>query len=332
MTRATNEDSTIINRGSLSSVWKTESGYTTLGILANIAIVLAVTVSVYLSGGSSTIGSKVLSGTCAASFIVAGLYLLTIYRSYYSSKPIVRSCKIASFLNGFLGAGLFGLLWNRLLTKSKGGDSAGVLGAIALLLWAAFIVFNIYTITNYQPKPITSQTDSRLSNSDGSYQRMDLVYDGYTYTDDDTGATFDVPSGWVKDEQSGGVVFTSIDDTAETLFLDPYDIWSSLDNKDSISRDAINQEIYTEDFFAGLSSDYLTDCKDEIVSSETIGSYDYFVVTGSGYTKGGTKVQMKYCAHIENGYAYQWVFFKYADSKSQDRASDYISMIESAKY
>ena len=167
MTRTTSEDATIINRGSLSSVWKTESGYATLGILANIAIVLAVTLSVYLSGGSSTIGSKALSGTCAASFIVAGLYLLTIYRSYYSSKPIVRSCKIASFLNGFLGAGLFGLLWNRLLTKSKSGDSAGVLGAIALLLWAAYIVFNIYTITNYQPKPITSQTDSRLY-SDGS--------------------------------------------------------------------------------------------------------------------------------------------------------------------
>ena len=315
MTRTTSENAAIINRGSLSSVWKTESGYTTLGILANIAIVLAVTVSVYLSGGSSTIGSKVLSGTCAASFIVAGLYLLTIYRSYYSSKPIVRSCKIASFLNGFLGAGLFGLLWNRLLTKSKCGDSAGVLGAIALLLWAAFIVFNIYTITNYQSKPITSQTDSRLSNSDGSYQRMDLVY-----------------GGWVKDEQSGGVVFTSIDDTAETLFLDPYDIWSSLDNKDSISRDVINQEVYAEDDFAGISSHYITDCKDEKVSSETIGSYDYFVVTGSGYTKGGTKVQMKYCTHIENGYAYQWVFFKYADSKSQDRASDFISMIESAKY
>lgn len=119
MTRTTSEDATIINRGSLSSVWKTESGYATLGIFANIAIVLAVTLSVYLSGGSSTIGSKALSGTCAASFIVAGLYLLTIYRSYYSSKPIVRSCKIASFLNGFLGAGLFGLLWNRLLTKSK---------------------------------------------------------------------------------------------------------------------------------------------------------------------------------------------------------------------
>lgn len=331
MTRTTGEDATIINRGSLSSVWKTESGYTTLGILANIAIVLAVTVSVYLSGGSSTIGSKVLSGTCAASFIVAGLYLLTIYRSYYSSKPIVRSCKIASFLNGFLGAGLFGLLWNRLLTKSKSGESAGMLGAIVLLLWAAFIVFNIYTITNYQPKPITSQTDSRLY-SDGSYQRMDMVYEGYAYTDDTTGATFDVPSGWVKDEQSGGVAFTSIDDTAEAWFLDPHDLWSSLDNKSSISRDAITQEIFEEDMFVGFSSDYITDCKDEKVSSETIGSYDYFVVTGSGYTKGGTKVQMKYCTHIENGYAYQWVFFKYADSKSQDRASDFISMIESAKY
>ena len=157
MTRTTSEDAAIINRGSLSSVWKTESGYATLGIFANIAIVLAVTLSVYLSGGSPTIGSKVFSGTCAASFIVAGLYLLTIYRSYYSSKPIVRSCKIASFLNGFLGAGLFGLLWNRLLTKSKSGDSAGVLGAIALLLWAAYIVFNIYTITNYQPKPIPAR-------------------------------------------------------------------------------------------------------------------------------------------------------------------------------
>lgn len=331
MTRTTSEDATIINRGSLSSVWKTESGYATLGIFANIAIVLAVTLSVYLSGGSSTIGSKVLSGTCAASFIVAGLYLLTIYRSYYSSKPIVRSCKIASFLNGFLGAGLFGLLWNRLLTKSKSGDSAGVLGAIALLLWAAYIVFNIYTITNYQPKPITSQTDSRLY-SDGSYQRMDIIYDGYAYTDDTTGATFDVPSGWVEDERSGGVVFTSIDDTAKVWFLEPYDIWNNLDNKDSISRDAINQEIYAEDNFAGLSSEYLADCKDEKVSSETIGSYDYFVVTGSGYTKGGTKAQMKYCTHIENGYAYQWVFFKYADSKSQDRASDYIAMVESAKY
>lgn len=331
MTRTTSEDAAIINRGSLSSVWKTESGYATLGIFANIAIVLAVTVSVYLSGGSSTIGSKVFSGTCAASFIVAGLYLLTIYRSYYSSKPIVRSCKIASFLNGFLGAGLFGLLWNRLLTKSKSGDSAGVLGAIALLLWAAYIVFNIYTITNYQPKPITSPTDSRLY-SDGGYQRMDIVYAGYTYTDDDTGATFDVPSGWVKDEQSGGVVFTSTDDTAEALFLKPHDIWSSLDNKDSISRDAINQEAFVEDDFIGFSSNFIADCKDEKVSSETIGSYDYFVVTGSGYTKDGTKVQMKSCTHIENGYAYQWVFFKYADSSSQDRSSDYIAMIESAKY
>ena len=72
MTRTTSEDAAIINRGSLSSVWKTESGYTTLGILANTAIVLAVTVSVYLSGGSSTIGSKVLSGTCDASYILAG--------------------------------------------------------------------------------------------------------------------------------------------------------------------------------------------------------------------------------------------------------------------
>lgn len=331
MTRTTSEDATIINRGSLSSVWKTESGYAMLGIFANIAIVLAVTLSVYLSGGSPTIGSKVLSGTCAASFIVAGLYLLTIYRSYYSSKPIVRSCKIASFLNGFLGAGLFGLIWNRLLTKSKSGDNAGILGAIALLLWAACIVFNIYTITNYQPKPITSQFDSRLY-SDGGYQRLDIVYGGYAYTDDTTGATFDVPGGWVKDEQSGGVVFTSTDDTAQALFLNPNDIWSRLDSKDSISRDAINQEAYVEDDFVGFSSYFLADCKDEKISSETIGSYDYFVVTGSGYTKGGTKAQMKYCTHIENGYAYQWVFFKYADSKSQDRASDYISMIESAKY
>ena len=309
MTRTTSEDAAIINRGSLSSVWKTESGYTTLGILADLAIVLAATVSVYLSGGSSTIGSKVLSGTCAASFIVAGLYLLTIYRSYYSSKPIIRSCKIASFLNGFLGAGLFGLLWNRLLTKSKSGDSAGVLGAIALLLWAAFIVFNIYTITNYQPKPITSQTDSRLSNSDGSYQRMDLVYDGYTYTDDDTGATFDVPSGWVEDERSGGVVFTSIDDTAEVWFLEPYDIWNNLDNKDSISRDAINQETMQKIISLAYPQSILPTARMKKLQ-RTIGSYDYFIAIGSGYTKGGTKVQMKFCAHIENGYAYQWVFFK----------------------
>ena len=51
---------------------------------------------------------------------------------------------------------------------------------------------------------------------------MDITYDGYAYTDDTTGAAFDVPSGWVEDERSGGVVFTSIDDTAKVWFLEPY--------------------------------------------------------------------------------------------------------------
>jgi len=76
---------------------------------------------------------SVLIPILALAYIVLLLsYPSKVYPSYFSEKPRLRSARQISFLNCFVGGLVFGLLWNRNLTRCEKGISNYVLFAVII--------------------------------------------------------------------------------------------------------------------------------------------------------------------------------------------------------
>jgi len=55
--------------------------------------------------------------------VIAIIYAAVIYPSLFTENPKAQSPEKISFVNGLFGGLLFGLIWNRNLTKGKKGIS-----------------------------------------------------------------------------------------------------------------------------------------------------------------------------------------------------------------
>ncbi len=99
--------------------WATSAGYTILGILACTAV-NALTSNAMLSTASFSVASMgVIFSFIYLVFVI--VYAVKIYPSFFSSEPMVNGSSAISFLNGFAGGIIFGLIWNHNLTLKRKG-------------------------------------------------------------------------------------------------------------------------------------------------------------------------------------------------------------------
>ncbi|MBQ9067906.1 MAG: zinc-ribbon domain-containing protein [Eggerthellaceae bacterium] len=120
------------------AMWQTQGGYTALGILAAIGISVF---SNILSGTGvlSIVGSIIQIGVLAFSIY----YALAMYPSLFTSSPKATSVNAVSFLNGFVGGIIFGLIWNSNLTKRYKGISNIVFVVFNCVVFVAAFFFGI---------------------------------------------------------------------------------------------------------------------------------------------------------------------------------------------
>jgi len=62
-------------------------------------------------------------------------YALVVFPTYFTAKPRLTNTKVVSFANGFFGGVIFGLLWNRNLTKKTQGISYIVFTVVLLIVF-----------------------------------------------------------------------------------------------------------------------------------------------------------------------------------------------------
>lgn len=92
--------------------WKTNVGFTILGILADVVV-----------GGVSSAMHNVAGIVVVAVYAALAIwYALSQYPAFFSEAG-VDNPKSVSFLNGFFGGIIFGCLWNSNLTKGQKGVS-----------------------------------------------------------------------------------------------------------------------------------------------------------------------------------------------------------------
>lgn len=156
----------------------------------------------------------------------------------------------------------------------------------------------------------------------------------FQYTDKDTGVIFTVPDGWNKvalSEQRNylDTMFESVEDPGLAIIYGSTDLWSELPSSEraGYSRANFSSDLFTKQDVADMfsTSKYLVD-------DITYGGVHYFkVVTKTEKEVLGLKVPitMTQVFRVENGWGYT---FQFGGDESSPYYSDFISLIESAKY
>lgn len=131
--------------------WITSVGYSVLGfasfLAGAVAYVLAITFSI---NSPDSLLAKLIGLFIAILsllyFIMVFIYPTLIYPSFFKTKPLMRSSKLISFFNCFIGSAafifgpigiLFPVLWNRNLTLRKKGKSHIVFVSLLAILFIA---------------------------------------------------------------------------------------------------------------------------------------------------------------------------------------------------
>ena len=108
--------------GAFLQSWKTSALFTAIGIIAAAIInsFVSAASNAALGEGASSLG--MMQGIFAILYLAfCIMYAAKIYPSYFADKPMLESSEAVSFMNGFVGGLIFGLIWNHNLTlKNKG--------------------------------------------------------------------------------------------------------------------------------------------------------------------------------------------------------------------
>lgn len=128
------------------SGWKTNTLFTILGIAASMVFYGLAQLGTEPDASGGIAG--VVGILSLVYFIFAIVYAVKFYPAYFSDKPVVNSNEAASFLNGFVGGIIFGLLWNHNLTRREKGISHIVfvvlmIASIVLTIIAAFLLVGV---------------------------------------------------------------------------------------------------------------------------------------------------------------------------------------------
>ena len=250
---------------SLLHTWKTSIGFSVLGAFVGFpaTVLLTLVISTFLAtilglmGASINYESLVIAMGTSIFFAFTIVYAAKFYPSFFTEKPKFKSNRIISFLNFVFGWFIFGLLWNRSLTKKKKGKSRSVF----ICLTAPFLVYMVVCIVVTLIIGLTSgcatvnrtHADTRI----GELQSAQMA-DTKTFLDRETLTAFDVPASWTAMSAEKGNPFADIlfycEEGDYYVSYGSYDYWNSMsvEERRGLAPSELNMDFYSESEFAEI--------------------------------------------------------------------------------
>lgn len=257
--------------------------------------------------------------------VILILYAVIMYRSYFSTRPIIKSSKAISFLNFFAGWIVFGWLWNRSLNKShlSGEVKQGISYIVFTIIYGVLLVLDLVASVMYIVVPFDDPILQDAARPAISQREQNRV------TDATTGASFILPNGWHSEDLSTARQYlrwkASPDDEAGIFIT-----YGASEN------DGLDMDDYAEQDFVGTVAEVLNGCKDEKVVKRTFSGETYWVVSGSGtLTKSGKEVpvSMTMAFTVQNGIVHIYQLIDYMRGSAETRYYDgFELLLESATY
>ena len=219
--------------------WKTSVGFSLLGAFVGFpaAIVLTLLVSTVLvtllglTGAGIHYESLVISVGTSVFFVLTLVYAMKVYPSLFSEQPRLKSNRVISFLNLVFGWFIFGLLWNRNLTKKTKGRSRNVLITITACMLAYMIASIVVTLgiglTFGKALEDRMPSDLRIREVASEQEA-----DARMFVDSETLTGFEVPAGWEAMSADKGDSFADLrfDDKAGgySVSYGSHDYWNDM--------------------------------------------------------------------------------------------------------
>lgn len=287
--------------------WKTSPLFTALGLIASVVLsyfyVAVVQISyLIIAGGEQSIIPIYVAAILGNA--VLAIYLLAIFPSYLTDKPILRSSKVISFMNCAFGGGILGLLWNHNLTKKWGKKSIShlVFGGLSLVC----IVVLLIGIAFFSVRPQASDVSQSSASATQQVQQ--------SYTNEASGMTFELPLGWESQEGNDSGYYLM-------FWPDDEELYSGQSVSIAAEYAASPSVIDFDDATAeGLISDvYLDECSITSSEQKQMGEIDYYAATATGKDEGApVRVDLRAFANKRADSTDLFIYFDYTDSHDYD--------------
>lgn len=316
--------------------WKSAMFFSFLGIMTNCIIweLIAVTLGPFFAALIQT--------------VLVVVYGAVFYRTYFTDKPLIRSCRTISFLNYAVSGILFGwywnvkIKWNRENLKIKqGGEKLYLTAGASLAIFA--ILFSLVTLYfgwyqffspyAYIPQDHARSYSSSLQGSEaastntGTY--LSHVPGSSRFTDEESGVSFSIPDGWHQEElteKRRWLRWKACPDNDKAYISVTYGASEGNPDMTDVPADA----------FKGMLSQYLDGCTDETVEKVTLGGTEYWKIAGSGtqdYNGTTFPISAVILMRAENGTGYQFQYFDYGSPVDTSAYyNDFEALVTSATY
>lgn len=301
--------------------WKTSVGFSVLGVLFGtpLLMILALPIAILpmmlfavLTGLSDPQSFSPILALVGNALMLG--YAVKIYPSYFSEKPRIKSSKLISFANFVFGGLIFGLLWNGNLTKKTKGISykvqAWLSGLMCLWLALGIVVALFFGVTsNSTGTPSDSQSSRIPPTIEKTVQPLERAEGARTYTDEDTGASFVIPSTWTELPLSKERKFidTKFSGDGATAMYGSVDVWSVLTEDDKSGKTRADFDSM-EDLEGDFSEILGYSGPDGSAQSIVLNGVEYFVLS-LPVTSSGVDLQSVQVVRVEKGRWYQFQYY-----------------------
>lgn len=312
------DDSFVLTR------WKTSVGFSVLGVMAGfilwmVAIVVMFLPLIMVTGLTSPTYIGSLSGWIAmfASDVIQLVYALVFYRSYFKSKPLLKSSRAISFCNLLFSNIAIGSLWNSNLTRSRNDSRphkgvSYIVHCVFLSLSLALTVYGFPIVWG----PVLDEASGHLG----------------TYSNYNAGISVSYPDDWTSDGLSE-------QDNAETVLLR-----LRPENTRTVAAGvSINGELTKGEFesltvedIRAIVPDDINSWTEESARKISIGDDDYWVLIGQGVVEseeGSRPIKLAWWFTAQNGLVFCFEFQDYLAGEGFDRYyRDFEGIVASAQY
>ena len=289
-------------------------GFSLLGAFVGFpaAIVLTLLVSTVLvtllglTGAGIHYESLVISVGTSVFFVLTLVYAMKVYPSLFSEQPRLKSNRVISFLNLVFGWFIFGLLWNRNLTKKTKGRSRNVLITITACMLAYMIASIVVTLgiglTFGKALEDRMPSDLRIREVASEQEA-----DARMFVDSETLTGFEVPAGWEAMSADKGDSFADLrfDDKAGgySVSYGSHDYWNDMSagGRRGLKPSDVNMDYFTESEIAQLLD--VQAVEKVSFESPSYGSISYFKYAQDG-DGSASQAKQVWLFRVNDGFIY----------------------------
>jgi len=296
-----------------AGAWKTSVSGSLLGAFVGFPVMIVLTFVVAtllvtllaLTGASVNYQSLVVTTATSVFLGLTLAYAAKFYPSLFTAKPRLKSRRIISFLNLVFGWFVFGLLWNRNLTKKSQGRSHKVLIAMAACMLAYMIASMVVTLgiglTIGKAPEDRVHSDSRIEAFESN-----AAVSATTFIDSEAFAAFDVPADWLAMPPlfpDADVEFSDAAD-AYSVSYGSQDYWNEMPSGDrrGLEPSDVNMDYFTKAEVAELLE--VQAVEKVVFNSAAYGTISFFKYAQDG-GNGTSQVRL---FRIDDGYVYTLKF------------------------